>query len=204
MPRVYSYVVAHDFGFSPNPFHGWCTLACCKPAVRRTAQVGDLVVGMSSRCTSVVYVLRVEEKLSLDDYWRDPRFRKKRPKWEAKAIIRRCGDNIYEPDGVGGFRQLRSSHWDHEHGREDLASKRRDTSGPVLAGNEFVYFGGSGPALPGKLSFLAVTRGHRSRFTAAQRARVQESFDKLPRGVCGRPGRWPDHDRSWKTSCASS
>jgi len=35
--KVYSYIVAYDSGFAPNPFHGICTLACCKPTIRRTA-----------------------------------------------------------------------------------------------------------------------------------------------------------------------
>ena len=35
---LYSYTVAADTGFAPNPFHGFCTLACCKPGIRRTAQ----------------------------------------------------------------------------------------------------------------------------------------------------------------------
>ena len=44
--RLFSYVVAHDTGFSPNPFFGYCTLACCKPVIRRSAQAGDWVVGL--------------------------------------------------------------------------------------------------------------------------------------------------------------
>lgn len=32
---LYSYVVATDSGFAPNPYFGVCTLACCKPALRR-------------------------------------------------------------------------------------------------------------------------------------------------------------------------
>lgn len=32
---LYSYVVAHDFGFAPNPFDGLCTLATCKPDIRK-------------------------------------------------------------------------------------------------------------------------------------------------------------------------
>lgn len=34
---LFSYVVATDSGFAPNPFFGVCTLACCKPAIRRAA-----------------------------------------------------------------------------------------------------------------------------------------------------------------------
>ena len=33
---LYSYVVATDSGFAPNPFFGLCTLACCKPAIRKS------------------------------------------------------------------------------------------------------------------------------------------------------------------------
>src|SRR5712671_5339411 len=33
--RLYSYVVARDFGFAPNPFFGVCTLATCKPDIRK-------------------------------------------------------------------------------------------------------------------------------------------------------------------------
>lgn len=28
--RIFVYVVKFDSGFAPNPFHGWCTLACCQ------------------------------------------------------------------------------------------------------------------------------------------------------------------------------
>src|SRR5262245_31415483 len=43
--RLYSYVVARDYGFAPNPFYGFCTLATCKPDIRRTADIGDWIVG---------------------------------------------------------------------------------------------------------------------------------------------------------------
>lgn len=32
--NLFSYIVACDSGFSPNPFWGICTLACCKPRIR--------------------------------------------------------------------------------------------------------------------------------------------------------------------------
>ena len=46
---IYSYVVARDYGFAPNPFYGCCTLATCKPIIRRMAQVGDWVIGTGSK-----------------------------------------------------------------------------------------------------------------------------------------------------------
>jgi hypothetical protein len=38
---IFVYVVKHDGGFAPNPFHGFCTLACCKPKIRKGAKEGD-------------------------------------------------------------------------------------------------------------------------------------------------------------------
>ena len=35
---LFSYVIEHDLGFAPNPFHGVCTLACCKPQIRKIAK----------------------------------------------------------------------------------------------------------------------------------------------------------------------
>ena len=76
--RLYSYVVARDFGFAPNPFGGTCTLATCKPDIRQRAVVGDWVVGLTSAADrgvlGLVYVMRVDEVLTYDTYWRDARF----------------------------------------------------------------------------------------------------------------------------------
>jgi hypothetical protein len=107
--RLYSYVVTHDTGFAPNPFFGYCTLACCKPAIRRSAQVGDWVVGLTpkSRGNRVVYFMRIDEtKDSFAAYWMDRRFARKKPRYD-KTIAMKCGDNIYEPKSDGTYRQLR-------------------------------------------------------------------------------------------------
>jgi hypothetical protein len=40
--------VARDYGFAPNPFFGVCTLATCKPKIRKAAAIGDWVVGTGS------------------------------------------------------------------------------------------------------------------------------------------------------------
>ena len=74
---LYSYTVAIDSGFAPNPFYGFCTLACCKPGIRRTAQEGDYVVGIGPKGPGnhLVYAMRVTETVEFDDYWQDKRFR---------------------------------------------------------------------------------------------------------------------------------
>ena len=44
---LFSYVVETDSGFAPNPFFGSCTLACCKPKIRRA--VGERLLRRSGR-----------------------------------------------------------------------------------------------------------------------------------------------------------
>lgn len=203
-PRVYSYVVRNDSGFSPHPFGGWCTLACCKPKIRQTAQLGDLIVGLSRRCESVVYAMRVSERLDFADYWDDRRFRRRRADWGSTRSVERRGDNIYEPLGDGEYRQHRSAHWDHTNDREHAGAKRRDLGGQhVLVSRDFVYFGRSGPPLPREIEFLRVRRAHRCRFTAEQVAAVQRWFEGITRrGVQGRPHQWDEGDASWQPRCA--
>lgn len=87
--RLFSYVVHHDFGLSPNPKGGYCTLAFCKfrePGQRRRnvvemAEEGDWVVGTSGKGEQsfgahghLIYAMEVTQKLTLRDYFLDPRF----------------------------------------------------------------------------------------------------------------------------------
>ena len=187
--RVFSYVLRIDGGFAPNPYYGWCTLACCKPRVRASAAVGDLIVGLSRRCERIVYAMLVEHRITFDEYWRDPEFRAKRPNWTSRDVVERVGDNIYEPDGEGGFVQHRSMH--RKGPEDDLPNRRRDLSCEwVLAGREFSYFGGEGPLLPESIGFLRVTRAHRCRFASAEVRAVARHLEMLPKGVHGVPGQW--------------
>lgn len=196
--RVYSYIVDKDGGFAPNPFHGFCTLACCKPKIRATAQLGDLVIGMTSRSERVTYAMKVSKVLSFADYWRGDRYELKRPIFKSPTKLRRMGDNIYEPDDKGGFRQLPSVH-SRPDGAEHPGKKEHDLDGfNVLVADRFAYFGVEAPELPGSLAFLRVGRGHRCRFTDSEVAEVSSWFEELPQGVHGRPHLWSASDESWK------
>src|SRR3979490_1807345 len=98
MGKVYMYVVDRDFGFAPNPFHGCCTLATCKPDIRKGARVGDWVIGVggsrlkaTGRC---MFAMRVTAKLSFNQYWESAEFLDKKPirTGSRKMMV---GDNIY-------------------------------------------------------------------------------------------------------------
>jgi len=196
--RVFSYVVVSDSGFAPNPFHGTCTLASCKPLIRRSAKSGDLIVGMSSRCERVVYAMRVGSVLGFDAYWSDAKAAAKRPMMTTNKVRDRCGDNFYEPLPGGGFRQHPSWH-SNKDGTENQRHLRRDLGGKqVLVGERFAYFGKDGPPLPSELSFLRTGRGHRCKFTEGQVRAVADWFERLPQGLRSRPARWPADDLSWK------
>lgn len=195
--RVFSYIVVHDSGFSPNPFHGLLTLACCKPLIRRTASVGDIIVGLSSRNERVVYAVQVADVVGFEEYWTDPEYRARRPVMNAREIIHRTGDNIYEPVS-GGYRQLHSFHSNGD-GSENPDLKRTDLGGNhILVGERFTYWGRSGPSLPEELEFLSVGRGHRSSFTSEQVNSVARWFADLPGGVLGAPAQWKPGDTSWR------
>src|SRR5713226_3129081 len=96
--KLFSYVVARDYGFAPNPFFGCCTLATCKPNIRKHAQVGDWVLGTGSKGYGLdghlVFAMKIVEALSYERYWDDPRFRQKRPNLRG-SVKQAFGDNIY-------------------------------------------------------------------------------------------------------------
>lgn len=206
--NLFSYIVSYDRGFAPNPFFGYCTLACCKPSIRRTAAIGDLVVGITpkARGHKLLYIMRVKERLTFAEYWNDARFRRKRA--SKKNALTACGDNIYRPT-ARGLRQLSSVH-SNEDGTQNAETKRRDLSGQyVLISDDFVYFGlNPHPRrLPRCFGQMIVGRGHR-RFprnnpkiaevdTRLIRA-LLDLFDRLPRGIEGPPWDWPKDDTTWQ------
>jgi hypothetical protein len=88
--RMYSYVVEHDYGLSPNPDVGFCTLAFCKfseDGIRRNivemAKVDDWIIGTGGKSEwsaghgKLIYAMLVTEKMTLQDYFRDPRFKRR-------------------------------------------------------------------------------------------------------------------------------
>lgn len=73
--RLYTYKVQHDGASAPNPYNGVCTLAICKPAIRRTAKLGDVVVGFGCKSNGdnelrIVYCMVVDEVMPWDEYIR--------------------------------------------------------------------------------------------------------------------------------------
>lgn len=172
--RLYSYVVARDYGFAPNPFFGVCTLATCKPVIRRMATIRDWVVGTGSKSYGldghVVYAMRVSETVSYDEYWRDPRFGAKRPNLRG-SLKQAFGDNIYHRHPKTGRWIQENSHHSFADGSPNPLNVRHDTgTSRVLIAKEFAYWGASGPKIPKQFRSsggrdVCAHRGHKSNFS---------------------------------------
>jgi hypothetical protein len=152
--RLCSYVVVHDYGFAPNPFHSYCTLAACTPnhqGLRLAA--GDWLLGNSSvaTCNHLIYAMRVSEVMDFDDYFNSSRFTAKKAgheNWQNK-----CGDNIYYRDELGRWQQAFAFY------HTQTGQIENDTQHPrVFISDFFFYFGRRAPAIPAEFGSLLQTR----------------------------------------------
>lgn len=144
------YVVDRDFGFAPNPFHGICTLATCKPRIRRVAKEFDWIIGMgggrlkaTGRC---IFAMKVSRSISFNEYWTNPSYRDKRPvrNGSLKMIV---GDNIYY-QSHGEWQQL-DSHHSYPDGSPNIHNVVNDTqANAVLVSDYFFYFGSAAVEIP--------------------------------------------------------
>jgi Nucleotide modification associated domain 2 len=152
--RTWTYRLDHDLGFAPNPFFGWCTLACCKPKIREHAVIGDTIIGIAGAGKRglkrlhprIIYWMRVDEVLTFDEYWRDPRFSHKLP-FISGSKMRMVGDRTYrhEPN---------SKDWSFETSMHYIEGAKQSKGGHVaadtkvdrvLASQNFSYYGACGP-----------------------------------------------------------
>ena len=153
MKRIWSKAIVSCDHIRKEPSHvsthGYCTLATCKPLIRKQANVGDWVVGTTSvakgsRFGSIPmlsYWMKVSEILTFDQYWLDPRFQIKKPVLNVSKIIT-YGDNIYNRSQSGRWSQL-NSHHTLPDGSINEHNLKTDTSHTdrVLISDEFVYMG---------------------------------------------------------------
>jgi hypothetical protein len=168
MSKVYIYVVDRDFGFAPNPFHGYCTLATCKPGIRNMAEVGDWVIGLgggrlkaTGRC---IYAMRVSKKITFNDYWSDPYYLDKKPirNGSSRMLV---GDNVYYFDPKTKKWNQADSHHSNFDGSTNLKNLKTDTkSDKVLISDYFYYFGKDAPSIPNdQITFIGYKNGRNYR-----------------------------------------
>lgn len=167
--KVYLYVVDRDFGFAPNPFHGICTLATCKPRIRSVAMAGDWIVGVGGAALKAtgccIYFMQVTGSVSFNEYWSHPDFQCKRPARNGSKIAM-LGDNIYHRQSERDRWTQENSHHSNEDGTPEWSNVGNDTGADrVLFSNRFVYFGREAVKIPNSI-FDEIDykngRGHRT------------------------------------------
>lgn len=161
---LWTYCIPYDDGAAPNPFWGVCTLAICKPVIRRNAQLGDWVVGVGSKnspigdvSTHVVYAMRVSAKVSMADYdvMTRTHLSNKVPVRKHKDWRRWVGDSIYDFTSDPPIQRA---------GVHLIDNRATDLGGQyVLRSDHFFYFGDHPKRLPDELlPIVKQGQGHRS------------------------------------------
>ncbi|WP_156503502.1 hypothetical protein [Eikenella longinqua] len=202
--RLYTYKVAYDSGTAPNPDFNTCTLAICKPAIRRTAKVGDIIVGFDclENQDRIIYCMQVDEVLTWSEYVArceiDQSLNGKIPKNQNDA-----GDCIWVEERFESYEPLPSWSW---HGRDEFYSDVL-TGKNVLLGKKFWYFGKGDKyeiRLPEKLLNIIPNRGHRSNSNDEYKEAFITFFnmildkEKIPLGKNGTPKNAPKNQTEQK------
>lgn len=169
--KIYSYMIDHDYGLAPNPFGKYCTVAVCKPQIRksRNLHIGDWIIGTGSKSLAkssgfncvkrLIFAMKVSEIIGLNEYWHDPRFQYKKPVMNG-TLTTMFGDNFYFKDEDGNWKQQDCAHrnidgiYNDEHMRKDTEGKN------ALISDLFYYFGNNAPLIPQNLADVChTTRG---------------------------------------------
>ena len=199
--KLYSYIVARDFGFAPNPFYQFCTLGTCKPIIRRCANVGDWIVGTGSKTRGreghIVFVMRITKIMSFNQYWLDPRFKQKKPNLRGSRK-QAFGDNIYYWESTTGKWNQEDSHHSHPDSTPNKRNINNDTkTDKVLISDDYIYWGGEGPEIPATyrnfcgFDLCKVGMGHKCNFPDNMANEFIDWIRSLEdEGYCGTPRDW--------------
>ncbi len=170
--RTYLYKLTSDRGGAPcatPPAEGeapFLTLAICKPAIRRTAQPGDRILGITSHALAnregyplcaVIYAAVVQEGIEARDYF------------TAGSPFAARPDCIYEfhqQNGRAAHTGRTNLHRAPANLLKDLGAYPYYRNGRVLLAHDFRYFGSAAVPLPPRLHLLytaaeALGQGHR-------------------------------------------
>jgi hypothetical protein len=177
-----------------------CSLAICKPAIRRVAKKDDWVAGLGSKDAPsgdlsgrIVYAMHVEDVLSLKEYdLKAPTDWPHRiPNVRSADLSERLGDCIY--DYSKGAPMQRPSVHGPINVETDLGGQN------VLISRDFYYLGSRAIRLPDfLLPICHQTQGHRSDSNAP----YFDQFVAWLRSLALVPGQmygWPDFIVDWST-----
>ena len=155
--KYYLYKLTVDNGGAPCVKNGLLSLAICKPAIRRTAERANIIIGFAANQlyhdNSVIYIAQVGKKLDGREYY--------------SGEFADRPDCIYLWDGRHFSRRRSAKYHTEEDLVHDLGRPPKYPSAQVLLSKKFRYFGKKGcrafhdryPCIAAKIRSLA--RGHR-------------------------------------------
>lgn len=203
--NCFRYKMEHDYGFAPNPFHGTLSLATCKSGIRKNKNlhIGDWVLGLGSKAMNnihcLIYAMKVEEKITFDQYWNDARFRIKKPVLDG-SLVQIYGDNVYHTDAeTGNVVQADCAH-SKADGTANKGHYKRDIDGKyVLLSKEFYYFGDNAPEIPVEFDYIyKVARSLKYKDLVSEDEKIQRFIDwiasKYEIGIHGDPCNWREYN----------
>ena len=180
--KLFSYILARDFGFAPNPFYSICSLATCKPIIRKKAQIGDWIIGTGSKqlnCENkLIYIMEITDKVTFNQYWSNPKYNCKKPIING-SFKQMYGDNIYFKNENDIWSQAKSHH-SLEDGSINKYNLRRDTQTEnVLLSSNYFYFGNKYIDLPKNLISYICKKGPGFRYVTEDEA-IKYITKKIP------------------------
>lgn len=192
--KLFTYKVKFDGGNAPNPYGTVCTLAICKPAIRRSARPGDVIVGFGCKSNGdnekrIIYCMVVSEVLSWKEY-----INKCSTTWPNKIpnSVRDQGDCIWK--NTDGAHNPRLSHSGHNLGDYETDVQYGEN---VLVADRFWYFGrGDKFKICIEDELPIVNRGHRSASNTREMRQAFADFFRnhftMPSGKQGEPAIAPE------------
>ena len=195
MGNIYFYKLTRDDGGAPCVRNGILSLAICKPFIRASAKIGDMIFGFAANSLSpdnrLIYIARVTGKLCDGEYYKMRRYQNR-------------GDCIYKAVEDGFARRTDAKFHDSpENLVHDLGQAPRYERANVLLSDDFRYFGDHGSAdykrelhrIMRAVEQLA--RGHRVHLSEILREEFErlaaDQWKQVPRKVAGRPIQAPSH-----------
>ena len=172
MPKTFVYKLTSDRGGAPcappprTSALPLLTLSICKPAIRRTAQPGDRILGLTSRCLAlregyplhaVIYAAVVSEAMDAREYY------------APRSRFRSRPDCIYEfhrANGTLSHTGRTPLHAKETYLARDIGQYPYYKNGRTLLSRNFRYFGAEAVPLPETLWTLrqmsdSLGQGHR-------------------------------------------
>lgn len=136
--NMYFYKLVADSGGAPCVRRGVLSLAICKPMIRKTAGIGDLIFGFTANSLSadnrLIYVARISDKLSGGAYYMSDQYSRRE-------------DCIYEfKNGRFARRKGAKHHLGAGDLVHDLGRPPNYVRANVLLSTDFRYFGRAGTA----------------------------------------------------------